>query len=154
VLILESDSHPQPFCFVGELEAHGTVRPLVNLLVIGMSNIVVLSQITHIADNHGLHALFIQRGDQSRGLLVLDVFDLAFDLLQLPFLGVDEPLPPLAAFFHPAIDAAIQVSQELIAILDLGAQEPPIEDVGVFSIVRRCHMDLAKIDSCDFLALW
>ena len=50
-LFLQVDLHPQAFCFVGELLAHAAVRPLVDFLIVGVTNIGLLSQTAHIA-NH------------------------------------------------------------------------------------------------------
>src|SRR5260370_2953564 len=108
VLILQRYSHPQPLSFIGELEADRACGPLVDFLVVGMPNIVILPDIAHIANDHGLHALLIERGDKPRGLLVFDILDLVFNLLQLPLLGTAEPLAAFAALLHPPIDTATQ----------------------------------------------
>jgi hypothetical protein len=76
VLILQGHSHAQPLCLVGELEAHRAMRPLVDFLVVGMPNIVVLPDISHIANDYGLHACLMQRGEKPRGLFVLNILDL------------------------------------------------------------------------------
>src|SRR6266487_215973 len=153
VLILQGHSHPQPLRFVGELEADRAVGPLVNFLVVGMPNIVVLPDIAHIANDHGLHACLMQRGDEPRGLLMFDIFNLVFDLLQLPFLGPDEPLAAFAALLHPPIDTLVQFGLQLVAVLDLRAQEPPVEDMCLCSIVSHRHMHLAQVNSCHLLTL-
>ena len=124
-----------------------------NFLVIGMSNIVILPDISHIANDHGLHACLMQRGDEPRGLLVLNILDLVLQYLQLPLLRPDEPLAAFGTFLHAAIDAAIELGLELIAVLDFRAQEPPIQDVGLLAIVRDRHMHLAQVNACHLLTL-
>src|SRR6266487_5361799 len=91
VLVLQSYSHAQPLSFVGEFKTDRAMGPLMNFLVVGMSNIVVLPDISDIANDHGLHALLMQRGDKPRGLLVLNILDLVLYFLQLSPLGTDEP---------------------------------------------------------------
>lgn len=76
VLVLQSYSHAQPLSFVGEFKADRAMRPLMNFLVVGVSNIVVLPDISDIANDHRLHALLMQRGDKPRGLLMFDILDL------------------------------------------------------------------------------
>jgi len=41
-----------------------------------MTNIGVLSQIAHVANDQRLHSCLLQRGDESACLLVLDILDL------------------------------------------------------------------------------
>jgi hypothetical protein len=50
-LFLQDDLHPEVLCLVGELLPHPACRPLVNLLVIRVTNIRILSKIAHVA-NH------------------------------------------------------------------------------------------------------
>ena len=106
-LLLQEHFHAQALGLVGELLAHAAMRPLVDLLVVRMSNIRRLSEISHIANDQRSHACLLQRGDELARLLVLDLFDLLLDLLELLFLRADHPLAPLAAFLHASIDAAI-----------------------------------------------
>lgn len=79
VLVLQRNIHTQPFCLVGELVADRAMRPLMDFLVVGVSNIVVLPDIAYIAYHNRLHAICVERGDQSGCALVLDIFDLMFD---------------------------------------------------------------------------
>src|SRR6266705_894743 len=118
-----------------------------------MSNIVILPDISHIANDHSLHACLMQRGDESRGRLVLNILDLVLQFLQLPLLRPDEPLVAFGTFLHAAIDAAIELGLELIAVLDFRPQEPPIQDVGLLAIVSHRHMHLAQVNPCHLLNL-
>ena len=121
-LFLQEDLHPKPFCLIGEFEAHTPMRPLVNLLVVRRANIAALPNIAHIANHERLDACFMQRRYQVRRLLVLDLVNLLFELLELFLLGTDDPL---AAFLHVPIDAAVESRLQLIAVLHFGTQEPP-----------------------------
>jgi len=85
-----------------------------------MTNICVLSQIAHVANDQRLHACLVQRGDESARLLVLDRFDLMFDLLELFLLGADDPLAPLAAFLHTPVNAGVEFGLQLVAVLHFG----------------------------------
>ncbi len=58
-LFLQEDFHPQARGLVGELLANAAMRPLVDFLVIGVTNIGSLSQISHIANDECSHACFI-----------------------------------------------------------------------------------------------
>jgi hypothetical protein len=107
LFVLQGDLHPQTLCLVGELEADRAVGPLVEFLVVGVANIIVLPDITHIPDHDRLHAVLMKPGDQSGSALVLDILDLLFNLLQLPLLGGDHLLATAGAFLHPAINATI-----------------------------------------------
>ena len=62
--------------------ADRAVRPLMDFLVVGVSNIVVLPDIAHIAYHNRLHAIRVKRGDQSGCALVFDILDLILDLLE------------------------------------------------------------------------
>ncbi len=80
---LQYDLHPHSLRFVAQQMAGVTMRPLMQALVIGGADIQVLANIAHITNHHGLHALLIQRGNQMRGLLVLDIIHLELYLLEL-----------------------------------------------------------------------
>ena len=96
------------------------VRPLVEFLIRFAANIqVVVQDIAHVANHNGSHACLMQRGDEVRCLLMLNIPDLVLNLLQLLLLGEDDPLAPLAAFLHASIDTAIQRRLQLIAVLYL-----------------------------------
>ncbi len=146
VLILQGNAHAQALRLVGEFEADRAVGPLVDFLVGGMPKIVVLPDISHIANDHRSHALLMQRGDKPRGLLVLNILDLVFDLLQLPLLGPDEPLAAFAALLHLPIDAAIQFGLQFVAVLHFGAQEPPVQDVRLLTVMGHRHVHLAQVN--------
>ena len=118
-----------------------------DFLVVGVSNISVLPNIAHIANSHNSHAILVERGDQSRGLLVFDIGYLVFDLQELSFLGTNEPLAAFAPFLHPAINPAREFGLELVAILHLGTEQSSIEHMGVLAIVRNRHVDFAQIDA-------
>jgi len=107
-----------------------------------MTNICVLSQIAHVANDQRLHACLVQRGDESARLLVLDRFDLMFDLLELFLLGTNEFLSATGTFLLP-INLLVQMFLELIAILPLRSEVPSIKDVRLGSIMRDRHVDLA-----------
>jgi hypothetical protein len=138
---LQDDLHAQTLGFVGEFVSDAAMRPLMNLLVIFASNIGLLSDIAHIANDQRLHACLMQRGDEDGGLLMLDLLDLVFNLGELSFLGTDDALAALAAFLHLAINAAVQFRLQFVAVLDLGTQQSPVEDLGLGSIVGDRHMD-------------
>jgi hypothetical protein len=148
-LFLQGYFHPNSLGLVGKQEAHAPCRPLVNLLIVFGANIVALSDIAHVADDECSHACLLQRGDKARGLLVLDCFDLLFDLLELFLLGTDDALAPFAAARHFAIDAWIEFGLQLVAVLHFGTQEPSIENVGRLAIMRDRHMYFAEIDACN-----
>ena len=118
-----------------------------DFLIVGVSNIGVLPNIAHVANSHNSHAILVERGDQSRGLLVFDIGYLVFDLLQLSLFGTNEPLAAFAPFVHPAIDPAREFGLELVAILHLGTEQSSIEQVGVLAIMRNRHVDFAQIDA-------
>lgn len=95
VLILQSNRHATPFRFIGEQVPHMPMRPLVNLLVVGGADIVVLPDSAHIANDQRLHAFSVQRGNELCGLFVLDILDLVFELAELPLLGLDQAFASL-----------------------------------------------------------
>ncbi len=95
VLILQRDHHATPFRFVAEQVPHVPMRPLVDLLVAGGADIVVLPDRAHIANDQRLHAFSVQRGNEPRGLFVLDLLDLVFELPELPLLGLDQAFASL-----------------------------------------------------------
>ena len=151
--LLQDNLDPTPLGLIGEQEAHAPVRPLVNLLVIGGANISRLPDIAHIANDQRSHACLVQRGDQFACLLVLNLSNLVFDLLQLFLFRADDALAPLRPFLHLAVDAGIEGGLQLVAVLDFGAQDPPIENMRVGAIVSRRHMHFAKINACNPLSL-
>jgi hypothetical protein len=134
----------------GEFEAHTPMRPLVNLLVVRRANIVALPNFAHIANHERLGACCMQRRYQVRRLLVLDLPNLLFDLLELFLLGTDDPLAPLAALLHVPIDAAVEDRLQFIAVLHFGTQEPPVEDRGLGAIMTDRHMYFPKINPGHF----
>jgi hypothetical protein len=81
VFVLQGHVHTQSLSLVGELKANAAMRPLVNFLVVGMPNIVVLPDIAHITYDQRLHSCLMQSGDKLACLLVLDILDLVLDLL-------------------------------------------------------------------------
>jgi hypothetical protein len=68
--LLQDDFHAQVLCFVGEFEAYRTCRPLVNFLVVRVTNIAGLPEIAHIANDQRSHACCIQSGYQVCRLLM------------------------------------------------------------------------------------
>jgi hypothetical protein len=81
--LLQGDANSQELRFVGELEAHAAMRPLVDFLVVGVTNIGLLPEIAHIANDQRSDASLIERRYQARGLLVFDLLDLMLNLLEL-----------------------------------------------------------------------
>ncbi len=152
--LLQDDFHAQVQCFVGEFKAHRACRPLVDFLVVRVTNIGGLPKIAHIANDQRSHACCMQRGDEARGLLVLDLSNLVFDLLELLLLGTDDALATFAALLHALIDTAVQLRLQFVAVLHFGTQEPPVEDMRVVPIVGDCHMYLAQVYSSDLFPLW
>jgi len=63
--LLQFDCHAESLSFIGEKVADSAMRPLVNLLIVGGAHIVVVSDIAHIANDHGLHTLLVQCGNES-----------------------------------------------------------------------------------------
>jgi hypothetical protein len=61
---LQFDCYAKSLSFVGEQVADCAIRPLVNLLIVGGAYIVVVPDIAHITNDHGLHALLIQHGNE------------------------------------------------------------------------------------------
>ena len=86
VFFLQHHLHSQSHGFIGELVSDGTKGPLMQFLIGGRATIQFVPNIAHIADGQELHALLIQRGNQSGRLLVFDILDLVFDLVELPLL--------------------------------------------------------------------
>ena len=64
VFLLHFDCHAKSLSFVGEQVADGAMRPLVNLLIVEGASIVVVPDIAHITNDHGLHTLLIQHGNE------------------------------------------------------------------------------------------
>ncbi len=62
--LLQGYYHAMPLCLISEQMPHGPMRPLMEFLVIRGADIQVVSNVSHIANDHGLHALFIQRGNE------------------------------------------------------------------------------------------
>ena len=62
--LLQGHAHSQPLCLVGKQVPDAAMGPLMDFLVVFRANIVVLSDISNVANNHGLHALLIQRGNE------------------------------------------------------------------------------------------
>ncbi len=62
--LLQGDYHSVSLSLVGKHVPHGAMGPLMEFLVIRGADIQVLSNIAHVANDHGLHALFIQRGNE------------------------------------------------------------------------------------------
>ena len=73
MLILQSNAHAPSFGFVGKFVAHTAKGPLVDFLVVGVPNIIVLPDIAHIAYNKRLHSCLMQSGDKFARLLVFNV---------------------------------------------------------------------------------
>ena len=129
------------------------MRPLVDFLVGLSANISVLPQIAHVTDHERSHASLLQRGDESRCLLMLDLSYLLFELLELLLFGADEALAALRPLLHLAINAAVQFRLQLVAVLHRRTQESPVEDMRVVPVVGSRHVDLPQIDTCN-LACW
>ncbi len=119
-LILQFNHHAKPLGFVCELMPDRAMRPLMNFLVIGGANIVLLSDIAHVANDHGLHALSIQRGNKSRCLLVFDILDLIAQLSQLFVFRSNELLSSAGTLLLP-VDLFRKMFQKFVAILPLGS---------------------------------
>ena len=79
---LQDHLHIHLFRFIGEQMADVPKGPLMQALIVGTS-VQVLSDSAHISDDQRFDAFFIQRGNQMRGLFVLDILDLVGDLSQL-----------------------------------------------------------------------
>ena len=88
--LLQHHVHALPLCLVGEQMAGMACGPLVQLLIRLGANIQMVPNILDITDDHRLHALFVERGDQLRGLLMFDILDLVLDFLQLLLFGRNE----------------------------------------------------------------
>jgi hypothetical protein len=116
-------------------------------LVILGANIQVLSDIPNIANHNRLDALLVQRRDQVGCLLVFDILNLMLELLELLLLRLDEFLSSTRAFLLP-INLLAEMLAELIAILPLRSEVPPVEDVRLFAIMGDSHVDLAQINPC------
>ncbi len=151
---MQENFHAQALGLVGEFEAHAAMRPLVYLLVVHVTNIGLLPKIAHIANHERSHACLLQRGDEPARLLMLDVFDLMLYFLELLLLGTDDALTALGSSPHLAINTAVETRLQFVAILDLGTQEPTVEDVRLRSIVGDRHMYLTQVDARHLVALW
>jgi hypothetical protein len=77
---------------------------------------------------------------------VFDILDLTVEFLQLSLFRPDQLLFSTGVFLLP-IDLAIQLMYELVAILPLRSEQPPIEDMSILAVVRDRQMNLAQIDS-------
>jgi len=135
--LLQKDLHPDAFGLVGEFLAHATVRPLMDFLIVSVTNIRVLPKIAYVANDQRLHACLMQRGNKSARLLVLDLVYLILELLELSLLGTDDPSAPLAAFLHAPVDTSVEFGLQLVAVLHLGAQEPSVENVGMLAVMSN-----------------
>ena len=62
--LLQGHDHSQSFCLVGKQVPDTAIGPLMDFLVVGGAHIVVLPNIPNIANDHGLHAILIQRGNE------------------------------------------------------------------------------------------
>jgi hypothetical protein len=146
VLILQVHYHSQPLSLIGEHTPHSAMGPLIKLLIVLAANIHPLADLANVADDHGLHALLIQRGNKSGGLLVFDILDLVLELLELSLLRPDQLFVSTGAFLFP-VDLFVEMLEELVAILPLGAQQASIEDMGMLPPMRDSQLDLAQIDA-------
>ncbi len=117
--LLQSHGHAVPLCLIGEQMPYSAMRPLMEFLVIGGANIQVLPDMPDIANDHGLHALCMQRGNKMRGLLVLDIPNLMLEFPELFLLGTNEFLPPTGTFLLP-VDLLRKMLLQFVAILSLG----------------------------------
>ena len=108
---------------------------MVNLLIVLGANIRIMPQIAHIADDQRSDASLVERRYQVRRLLVFQVSNLLSDLLELPLLGADDSLAPLRPLLHASINAGVEHRLELVPVLDFGAQEPPVQKMGLFPVV-------------------
>ncbi len=147
--LLQKDLHPDAFGLVGEFLAHATVRPLMDFLIVSVTNIRVLPKIAYVANDQRLHACLMQRGNKSARLLVLDLVYLILELLELSLLGTDDPSAPLAAFLHAPVDTSVEFGLLLVAVLHLGAQEPSVENVGMLAVMSNRHVDFPQVYSGD-----
>ncbi len=147
---LQSHGHSVPLCLVGEHVADRAVRPLMELLVIGGANIQVLPYIAHISNHKRLDTLLMQCRDESTCLFVFHIGYLMFQFPQLLLLGTNEFLSATRAFLLP-VDLLVQMFLELVAILSLGTQMPPIEDMRLLTIMRDGHVYLTEVNACYFL---
>jgi hypothetical protein len=80
---LQGEAHSKPLGFVREHVARSAMRPPMDFLMIRRANIIVLPDVSHIADFQRSHACLMQRGDESRGLLVFNIFDLMVEFPEL-----------------------------------------------------------------------
>src|SRR2546421_10125285 len=102
-------------------------------LLIGLSaNINMLPKISNVADDHGLHAILIERGNKSRCLLMFDILDLILDFSELLLLRFDQLFAATGPLLFP-VDFLAQLFLQLVLILPLGAEIPPIEDVSILA---------------------
>ncbi len=147
-LFLQHNEHPEPLRLVRQLVAHTAKTPLMKLLIILGANIQLLPDIPHIADCHSLDPLLIQGRDQSCRLLVLDILDLVLKSLELFLFGANQLFLLPGAFLLPA-DHRVHLRNQFVPILLFGTQQATNHKMGVLSIVRRRHVDLAQIDSRD-----
>jgi hypothetical protein len=127
------------------------MKPLMNFLVGGMSNIVVHANVSHIPDGQRSHACLMQRGDESGRLFVLHIPDLVLELPQLFLLRANQPLPLTRAFLL-AVDPGLQGGLELVLVLPFATKETPIENDGLLSIVSHSLMNSSQIDAYHLLS--
>jgi hypothetical protein len=69
--------------------AHKAAGHLVQALVRGRAVVGAHSDIADVANDDGLHAIAVERGDKGGGLLVQGIAQLAIQPTQLPLLGAD-----------------------------------------------------------------
>ena len=89
-LFLERDAHPSLLCLVGEFVPDAAKTPLMHLLVVCGADIEIVSDVSHIANHQPLDPIFSQGFDKVARELVLDITELAFDLLQVFLLGFNQ----------------------------------------------------------------
>ena len=104
------------------------------LLSILGADIQILPDRAYIPYDQRLHPVSVEGGNQSARRLVLDLFDLIFEFLELFLLGSDQFFTTTRAFLL-RIDLLIELCYELVAILPLRPQETPIEEIGLLAIM-------------------
>lgn len=105
---------------------------------------------SHIANHQPLDPLISQGVDQVARELVLDIMDLALDLLQVFLLGFDQFLATLTSLLGGG-DQLIEPLDELVLVLPQRTQVAAVHQVAVLSVVGDRRVDFTRINTCRAL---
>jgi len=99
-----------------------------------------LPDIAHITNDNRLHPISMKGGDQAGCLLVLNIFHLMFEFLELSLFRPNQLFPTTGAFLLH-VDPPIEFCHQFVTILPLRAEQPSIHNEGVCPIVSYRQVD-------------